>query len=230
MKKSGKFILEVLIVFLSVFNCAFATNFTLSDAAIMSLDWNNSNFYCPPPTPFITSCRDVNGPGVEFDIHFPGNSGMDSGFEWVSSRYGGSGVLVSLNISSFDAFELQFKLLSINGSAAMDPSKKIIVGSIIDMGDTWGFRPEVITMTSGQQEVISTTSTDALQINKMVGFTAYIPYWWWSADANPWNPSGSDITLLVKPVAGAVPIPEPITIFLFGIGGIAFVSQYKKGS
>ena len=200
-------------------------NFTLSDGALMSLDWYNRNNYYPPPTATVLERRNTRGPGVEFDIHYPGNQAPDSSLECVSSKYGGAGTLVGIDISTYDNFELKFTLLSVNGIVP-PPSAELylIVGSIIDIDSTWGFRPEVIGFAPDKPTTaISSTSTDVERIG-MVGFTAYIPYWW---PTNNWDPSGSTVTLRVELLPAAVAIPEPATVWLLTLGGLALLRKHR---
>jgi hypothetical protein len=95
-----------------------ALTFTLSDDAIMALDYDESNYFVGYNEDiFLLSVTDVNGPGVKFDILFsdPYNlSGHSLGALYrVSSSFGeGSGLLAGRDIYMFDAFALKFTLLS----------------------------------------------------------------------------------------------------------------------
>jgi len=225
MRNQSFFVLKMVVVFVLGF-CAIpvmGVNVTLNDAGLLSLDWYNRNLYYPPPTATVVERRDVPGPGVEFDIHYPGNETPDSSLECVSSKYGGAGSLVGIDISIYDNFVLEFTLLSVN-DIVPPPSVSLylIVGSIIDMDSTWGYSPEVIGYAPDRPTTaISSTSTDVDRIG-MVGFTAHIPYWWLM---NNWDPSGSTVTLLVEAAPGAVAIPEPTTLLLLSFGGLALLKK-----
>ncbi|MBN1392976.1 MAG: hypothetical protein JW947_09255 [Sedimentisphaerales bacterium] len=192
---------------------AYGTSFTLSDDAIMKLDYE---YY---GSQNIVSITNVNGPGVRFDIQYldPQNiRGESPTFYWVSSIRGGNGDLVGIDISEFDAFALNFTLLSVTGANRTDAP--IIVGSYIRNS----YKPEVISL--AQPFASSITTTDANQITT-VGFVCNIPYWWYDDNSSPWDPDGAIISLLVEQTPGAAVItPEP-TALLFLCAGIIFLRR-----
>lgn len=217
-------------VVLSIINCSLlvlhpiavhGTTFTLSDSALMSLDYDYPN---PGMQPEITGIANVAGPGVQFDILYSDPRYIRDeipNVSWTSCIYGGNGSLTGIDISSFDAFALKFTLLSASGVSSPDAIGPIIVGSQISRSGSFGFHPETIDGPSLPISVTSTTTTDADQIG-LVGFTCYIPYWWYSSpEQNPWDPDGATISLLVEQAPGAVAItPEPATLLLLGLGAL----------
>jgi hypothetical protein len=201
---------------------AHGTSFTLSDDALMNLDYDFPYLYYGNH-PEITSITNMTGPGVRFDILYSDPRYIRDQMPivyWTSCIDGGNGSLTGIDISSFDAFALKFTLLSANGVTLPDAIGPIIVGAMIDISDTWGFYPEVIAINDPYTPVSATsvTTTDADQI-ELIGFTCYIPYWWYAPERSPWDPDGAVISLLVEPAPGAVVIvPEPATLLLLGAG------------
>lgn len=185
------------------------TPFTLSDVGLLALDYDPISAH----NTSIVGRRNVPGPGVEFDIHFPGNDGLDDSILWMSHRSGGAGILANTNIIAYDTFELTFTLLSVNGTAPYENGGILNVGARIN-----GVRrPALIDLDADSSysttAVSSTSIPDGDTRIEEVGFFA----WEWLS--NQWSPDGSTVTLLVAPTPGAVPIPEPATI-----GMIAFMA------
>jgi hypothetical protein len=205
-----------------------ATIFTLSDEALMLLDCTAKELYSSQMTASVIGVHDVPGPGVEFDMHYPGNEWPDFYIELASSIRGGNGDLTGIDISSYDAFALQFTLLSIDDSSSPGIINPIRVGAVINLQEyTSAYNPKTLRL-SGPTSDTSITSTDAQQI-ETVGFTAHIPYFWYDENnPNPWNPNGCNVTLLVKPAAEAVVIPEPVSLSLLLLGGVVVVKRRKK--
>ncbi len=202
--------------------------FTLSDSALMSLDYD---FPFHGMQPEITGITDVAGPGVQFDILYSDPRYIRDqmpNVSWTSCIYGGNGSLTGIDISPFDAFALKFTLLSASGVTVPDAIGPIIVGSLIDISGSFGFHPEVIEGSSFPISVTSTTTTDADQIT-IIGFTCYIPYWWYDPPGqSPWDPDGATISLLVESAPGAEAIiPEPATLLLLGLGGLALLRKRR---
>ncbi len=192
---------------------AYGLTFTLSDDAIMALDYKEYNYY---PSPYygndthILAITDVNGPGVQFDILFsdPHNyRGQYPSFYWTSSVYGGNGVLAGRDISMFDAFALRFTLLSARGVSTPDAVGSLVVGSMINEASyMWAFYPEYIAINDSYTPVsaMSLTTTNANQIST-VGFTCYIPCGGYDENyPNPWDPCGAIVSILVEPAPDTV--------------------------
>lgn len=196
-----------------------AATCTLSDKALMRLDWDTEHWYSPPWTATIADVRDVAGPGVEFDIHYLGNDDQNDSLHRVSSKWGGNGYLAGIDISSYEAFALRFRLISVDGSSAPDVAGSLIVGAMINWPEArYAYQPQVISL-SGPTAAVSSTTSDAQQI-ETIGFRAGIPSRRYDASSpNPWNPNGSIVTLLVQPAEGATSIPEPTTLALLALGG-----------
>lgn len=205
------------------------TTFTFSDDALMSLDYKYESTYTSAS---ILSITNIEGPGVRFNFLYPdplNSSGKYPSLHWVSCIYGGSGTLTGRDISMFDAFALKFTLLSANGVSSPDAVGPLVIGASINGLDyAYAFRPEIIAINSSYDPTSATsiTTTDAKQI-KLVGFTCYIPYWWYDSSPSPWDPQGANISLLVEPAPGAVVIPEPTTLLLLGLGAVMLRRQHK---
>jgi hypothetical protein len=205
-----------------------AVIFTLSDDALMSLDYNYLD--CGDSSATITSVTNVAGPGVKFDILYSdptGSSGKYPYLQFASCIYGGKGSLTGIDISSFDAFALKFTILSANGVKSPSAGGPLVVGALINLSNAvYAYRPEVIAFNDpyNPTSATSVTTTDADQIS-LIGFTCNIPYWWYSPSGplgpSPWDPTGATISLLVEPAPGAMVItPEPATLLLLGFGAV----------
>jgi hypothetical protein len=197
----------LLIIFVAGLSAVPATgqNFTLSDAGLMSLDWYPGN------AATITNRTNISGPGVLFYIHFPGNEQPDSVFQYLSCEYGGTGLLAGLDVSMYDAFELKFTIVSINGVSTPDVGGLISVGSVIGPydGNSSAYRPAWIDLVGGppyDPTAISSTSVKTDQTS-LLGILV------WLFDPSDWNPSGTNLTLLVEPVPGAVALPKLPAIY-----------------
>jgi len=196
--------------------------FTLSDTALMSFDqhygWGDAT---------ITNRRDVPGPGVEFDIHFPGNEQPDSVLHYGSSKDGSAGSLVGIDVSMYDAFELKFTLVSIDGVSTPDIGGLVSVGAAINPwhgeGSGEAYRPawiDLVSDTPYDSTSISSTTIDTDQI-------FYIGIIAWLFEPSDWSPSGTNMTLLVEAAPSAVVIPETGTVLLLGLGGLALLRKYR---
>jgi hypothetical protein len=198
--------------------------FTLSDSALMSLDYD----YYLTDSATITNIQDVEGSGVQFDILYPDTrnniQGKTPSLYWTSCIYGGNGTLTNRDISTFDAFALKITLVSASGISSPDEVGPLVVGALINQLDyVYAYQPQVISTNDpySPPSATSVTTTDASQI-QLIGFTCNIPYWWYDASSpSPWDPDGARISLLVEPAPGAVVItPEPATLLLLGLGAV----------
>jgi hypothetical protein len=175
---------------------AYGLTFTLSDDAIMALDFNEGRIGV------ISKITDVPGPGVRFDIVIH-DTRKDS-LVWTSSINGGQGILTGRDISMFDAFALKFTLLSARSTCSSGPVGPVIVGSMITQSHyLWDFNPEIIELNDqyNPASAVSAITTDgAGQIN-LVGFTCYIPYWLYDETGNI---KGAILSILVEPAPDAV--------------------------
>ena len=193
-----------------------AADFTLSDAAILSLDYNNPDNYPLPPTATITSEQDIPGTGVQFTFHFASTNAWDTFRYQVSDKNSGAGTLTHFNPSGYSNFDLKFTLVSIDGSAS--GSQFLEAGALIGPfnGPTYAWTPEIMSLTgSFPSAAVSHISVTSNTVSDL-GFAVLI-YPGWSAGPH-------DVTLLVQPAPGAVQIvPEPATWILTMLGaGVLF--------
>ena len=194
-----------------------ATDFTLSDAAILSLDYNLSSSYSPPPTATITSEQDIPGTGVQFNIHFPSTSSLDSFRFQVSDSHHGAGTLVGLNVSAYSNFDLKFTVVSIDGSASV--GEEFEVGALITHGSGWAFHPDITSLTGYYPpSVVSTISVTSATFSDIGFYASEFPLAAWSAGPH-------DVTLLVQPAPGAVQIPEPASWAMVALGAAVLVGR-----
>jgi hypothetical protein len=209
---------------------AFGTTFTLSDGALMSLDYDYPVSYGQSPIP--VTITDVAGSGVKFDFTCPdprNSQGEIPCLYWTSSIYGGRGTIANRDISNFDAFALKITLVSASGVSSPGEVGPIVVGALINQSQyLYAYQPQgIATNGSFPTSATSVTTTDASQI-QMIGFTCNIPYWWYTSSTNPWDPTGARISLLVEAAPGAVVItPEPATLFLLTLGGLTVLRKKK---
>jgi len=214
------FVFACFILALSPF-VARGTPFTLSDSALMRLDYNYTSGY--PQGATITNITDIAGVGVQYDILYsdPLNShGKLPSLCLLSTTWGGSGALTECDISTFDAFSLKFTLVSASGVSSPPAVGPLIVGAYINNV----FQPRVIAFNTPSTPASATSVSPTYNNSQIVtiGFICEIPYWWYNQSTSPWDPSGARISLLVEPAPGAVVIiPEPATLLLFAIGGLA---------
>lgn len=198
-----------------------AANFTLSDAALMTLDYQ---MFSQTDKARIVGRRDVPGDGVEFDIRFPSNAQAYEGVYYVSSQGGGAGTLMSIDPNPYDNFALNFALVSVDGVAGQDVGGVLKVGSLIgNRAGDYAYHPESISLNSNYpmtivSEVPTTYGKPQLYY---LGFRAYI------VTTQGWDPSGFTVTLRVGPAAGAVVLPEP-SACLFAMLGLLTVSMKRS--
>jgi hypothetical protein len=177
---------------------AIAKSFTLSDDDLMLLDWHSDG--CSKSK--VINKIDVEGPGVEFDIYFPDADRSNHSVTYVSCRNGGKGLLTGIDISDYNAFALKFTLVSVNDSNSPDAGGSLVVGALVDMGYSYGYRPEVISLQPQHSNTaISSTKTDAKDIS-IIGFTVHF------LTPDGWDPNGSTIRLLIEPAPNAEILPQ----------------------
>jgi hypothetical protein len=205
--------LGILVVILcSHVSAALATSFTLSDAGIMALDYDNGDRFVPSPTAYIVDRRDVPGPGVEFDIAYPGNDNPDDFLYWISDFAFGAGALAGIDITPYENFELSFALLSANGSLA--DSGPMIVGAFIN----YAHHPDIVDLDPNPSYPSSVISSTPINVSLNQEEIDAVGFYTWLWLPNDWSPDGNTITLLVEPAPGAVPIPEPAAgLFLLAV-------------
>jgi hypothetical protein len=191
----------------------------------MALDYNYHSYLTPRVVGRVPS-----GTGVEFSIWYPGNQGNDDGLYLVSCQDGGAKSLVGINISPHDAFTLKFTLVSVNGSSTPDTAGPLIVGAIINSseGGPYAYQPKTIGFNPGDSVFATSQTATTADTISIVGIVANIPSWWWTPETNPWPESGALVTLLIEPVPGAVPVPEPTAMLLVGIGGLAVIGRRRR--
>jgi predicted outer membrane repeat protein len=185
-----------------------AEDFTLSDNALMTmLNQTNKHVWAKSS---IVERRDRPGPGVEFDIYFPGTKPGEYGFECVSTKDEPNNPLFATDLRVFDAFALKFTLLAINGDPSPTHTGELAVGAYIN----GSYRPERVTLNT-RVPLVSRTNTLISEPNTTVSQTRI-----GSADVysmgitmhmlspEEWDPNGTTITLLIEPAPGAVVIPK----------------------
>jgi hypothetical protein len=176
---------------------AIAKDFTLSDDDLMLLDRHFYHF----STSEVISKTDVEGPGVEFEIYLPDTNGPGDSIDYVSCTNGGEGSLTGIDISEYDAFSLKFTLVSVNDSNSTEAGGYLVVGAFINIGRSYGYRPERVSLRPQRNSAISTTKTDDANDISIIGFTAHL------ASPKGWDPNGSTIKLRVEAAPNAEILP-----------------------
>jgi hypothetical protein len=204
MKKQYLLLLASVMLLVSV---AFAEKtvrkaFTLSDADLMSLDWYLD--YCAPDDPNaarITAKRDVAGPGVEFDVHFPGKNKSNCRsrlVEYVSCDRGGESTLVGIDVNDYKMFALKFTLVAVDGNSSPDAGGLLGVGALIN-GRHSGPIYSTNIISFMQEHETSVVSSIPVYIEKIsvIGIAVY------QADTMGWNPAGTTVTVQVEAAPNA---------------------------
>jgi len=175
-----------------------AMNLTLSDEGLMALDEYSEHVRGLKAT--ILNRRDIEGPGVIFDLYFPGNKHPDDAIYYFFSKDRLEEMLEGVDAASCDAFELKFTLVSVDGSDAPETGGVLVVGAHIG----GAYRPESVAFREGhQRSVVSTTRINTERIS-WLGFTAHL------LSERGWDPNGTTITLLIEPCPGDVSMPQAV--------------------
>lgn len=125
-----------------------ARTLTLSDDALMSLEWHKAR----PQTASIINRRDVAGPGVVYDIYLPAG---DSSITYLASQ------LINIEVSKYNNFGLKFTLLDIDYQS----SGHLVFGAKCD----GRYRPALIQ--KGQPRTTLTSFNSKTLSN--IGFVVY---------------------------------------------------------
>ena len=175
---------------------ASAKKLTLSDEGLMALD--EYSWRSPGLKATILEKRDIEGSGVEFDIYFPSNKHPDNSIYYVFSKQKLKDVFQGIDVASYDAFELKFTLISVDGNDSPDSGGNLVVGAHMN----GAYKPESISLSESEpRSPISTTRIDTDRIS-LAGFTAHM------LTPRGWDPNGTAVTLLIEPVLNAVSMPQ----------------------
>lgn len=186
----------VLVVFLLA-GIGIAEDFTLSDNALMTLDQTNRHVLSKSS---IVEKRDRPGPGVEFDIYFPGTKPNERGFQCVAikTKNEPNNPLFASDLRMFDAFALKFTLLAVDGDPSPSHTGRLVVGAYINAG----FRPECVTLDPADTNTTVSRTRVGPDDVISIGITTHM------LSPDGWDPNGTTITLLVEPAPGAAALPK----------------------
>lgn len=165
---------------------------TLSQQQLVYLDWHSLN----RAKAQVTNKRIVPGPGVEFDIYFPGNGPDCRSLQFVSSGEGGRGVLAGADVRGYVTFALSFTLVSVNGKTEPNEKEKIEVGALIGptaTGELGDFKLVKLSLLPSENSKVAKTPMWANKIYQ-IGFYVRL------LEPEKWNPIGSEIVLRIEPV------------------------------
>lgn len=173
-----------------------AEDFTLSDNALMTmLDQTNKHVFSKSS---IVEKRDIPGPGVEFDIYFPGTTPGERSFQCVATKNEPNNPLFASDVRVFDAFALKFTLLAVDGDPSPSYKGRLVVGALIN----GSYRPECVTLDPADTNTAVSRTRVGRDDMSSIGITMHM------LSAEGWDPNGTTITLLVEPAPGAVVIPR----------------------
>ncbi|UCG15862.1 MAG: hypothetical protein JSV19_11265 [Phycisphaerales bacterium] len=193
------------LLILTAFGLVRAANVTLSDAAILLLDYDMHDQFQPNLTATIVDTRDIPGPGVEFDIQFFGLDYEDTQFWHLSSEYGGSGALVGLDLSPYGNFQLRFTLVAVDGDSSPGSGGDLAVGAVVGDHDSLSFHPEGLSL-GGSYGTTAVSSISTSYGGPPVSHIGFIAYYRPGVGWVGWSPDGNLVTLRVEPVDWAVAI------------------------
>jgi len=173
-----------------------AEDFTLSDNALMTmLDQTNKHVFSKSS---IVEKRDIPGPGVEFDIYFPGTTPGERSFQCVATKNEPNNPLFASDVRVFDAFALKFTLLAVDGDPSPSYKGRLVVGALIN----GSYRPECVTLDPADTNTAVSRTRVGRDDMSSIGITMHM------LSAEGWDPNGTTITLLVEPAPEAVVIPR----------------------
>jgi predicted outer membrane repeat protein len=211
MKAHAYFIMAITAVMatLVLTGACVAEDFTLSDDALMTM-LNQTNKHVQAKSSIVER-RDRPGPGVEFDIYFPGTKPGEYGFECVSTKNEPNNPLFAADLRAFDAFALKFTLLAVNGDPSPKHTGTLVVGAYLNAG----YRGECVTLEPRVPSYTDKTNTAIGEPNRAISRTQVrstdvysIGITMHMLSSEGWDPNGTTITLLVEPAPGAVVIPK----------------------
>lgn len=180
-----------------------STTMTLSAEQLMALDWNGREV----ERSMILDKR-VAGTGVELDIRFPGNTKALCSVDHTSSGAAGQRTLVGLDVKRYEAFALQFSLISVN--ARIDPSVQtpveIAAGALIGPAGDGRYsacEPVVLGLAADRATAVATTPMQTEMI-RLIGIHVH------AVNPQTWDANGGILTLRVEPAPGAEVLPMPV--------------------
>ena len=176
-----------------------AKDFTLTDSAIMSLDYDNRFSYRPPLTATLVSKQDIPGTGVKFTIHFASTNSVDSLFIRLADRNHGARPFTGMDVRAYKNFSLKFTLVAIDGSSS---GRGTLAAGAAVGPSSYSYNPEVLGLTGSNPSSATSTTHANPGLIKVIGFTVYQSRVGWSAGPH-------DVTFLVQPADGAVPLEIP---------------------
>jgi hypothetical protein len=169
--------------------------FTLSDEALMSLDFHGGS------TARVIAKRDAPGPGVEFDIYFP-----PAGYSlsYTSSHTSGKGALINIDPNEYIGYALKFTLLDIKSTTPKANNARLSAGA--NIGSPGRYQPAFMRFSQDRGPVTSSTGFDPTEVRHLdyIGFRANL----FSKEFS--NTNGLTVTIKVEAVPGAQKIEPQI--------------------
>ncbi|MBN2512292.1 MAG: hypothetical protein JXB18_05090 [Sedimentisphaerales bacterium] len=222
-------IIIVLLMSTLVAAAAHASAVTLSQSALMSLDYDHSS---EALTAQVIEKR-LSGNGVEFDIYFQGNGGADSQMFFGSSVFGGAGSLVFADFSAYDAFQMDVALLKVGGydNPQAESFELWFSPMVYDSISYKFFNAELLSTAVGNNTATASMDIGLLSAgNRVHGDWIFeIGYEIHMDDPTAWPTEGVILSLLISPTEGADQIiPEPISLSFLIMGGLCLIAVRRK--
>ncbi len=212
-----------------VATAAHASVVTLSQAALMSLDYQHAS---DALTPQVIGKR-LSGNGVEFDIYFRSNGGADSQMFFGSSVFGGAGSLVFADFSAYDTFQMNIALLKVEGytNPQAESFELWFSPMVYDSVSYKYFNAELLSTAVGHNTATASMDIGLLSAgNRVHGDWIFeIGYEIHMDDPTAWPKEGVILSFLISPTEGAAQIiPEPVSLPFLIIGGLRLIAARRK--
>ncbi len=177
-----------------------STTMTLSAEQLMALDWDGRAV----ERSMILDKR-LAGAGVELDIRFPGNTKSLCSIDYASSGAAGKRALVGIDVDRYEAFALQFSLISVNAHCDPNIPVEIAAGALIGPagdGRYFACKPVVLGLAAERATAVATTPMQT-EKTRLIGIHVH------AVNPQAWDPDGGIVTIRVEPAPGAEVLPMP---------------------
>lgn len=177
-----------------------STTMTLSAEQLMALDWDGRAV----KRSMILDKR-LAGAGVELDIRFPGNTKSLCSIDYASSGAAGKRTLVGIDVERYEAFALQFSLISVNAHCDPNIPVEIAAGALIGpAGDgRYSACEPVVLGLAAERAMAAATTPMQTEKTRLIGIHVH------AVNPESWDANGGIVTIRVEPAPGAEVLPMP---------------------